>query len=82
MNKSDSYKDSYGTYRLAAWRGAEKGALAVAHSILVIIYRILRDRSSYQDLGGKYFDFDGRDRQTVQKRLVRRLERMGYQVEL
>ena len=67
-------------HRLASRRGAKKAALAVAHSILVIIYHILRDQSSYQDLGGNYFD--ERDRQAVQKRLVKRLERMGYQVEL
>ena len=59
---------------------AKKAALAVAHSILVIIYHILRDQRTYQDLSGNYFD--ERDRQAVQKRLVKRLERMGYQVEL
>jgi transposase len=68
------------SHRIASRRGAKKAALAVAHSILVIIYHILRDRSTYQDLGGNYFD--ERDRQAVQQRLVRRLERMGYQVEL
>jgi transposase len=67
-------------HRLASRRGAKKAALAVAHSILVIIYHILRDQRTYQDLGSNYFD--ERDRQAVQKRLVKRLERMGYQVEL
>jgi transposase len=46
----------------------------------VIIYHLLRDGGVYQDLGSHYFD--ERDRQVVQKPLVRRLERMGYQVEL
>jgi transposase len=46
----------------------------------VIIYHVLRDRSTYQDLGSSYFD--ERDRLAVQKQLVRRLERMGYQVDL
>lgn len=66
--------------RIAARRGAKKAAVAVGHSILVIIYHLLRDGGAYQDLGGNYFD--ERDRQVVQKQLVRRLERMGYQVEL
>jgi len=66
--------------RIAARRGKKKAAVAVAHSILVIIYHVLRDRSTYQDLGSSYFD--ERDRQAVQKQLVRRLERMGYQVDL
>lgn len=66
--------------RLASRRGAKKAALAVAHSILVIIYHLLRDGSAYRDLGSTYFD--ERDRQAVEKRLVRRLERLGYQVDL
>lgn len=67
-------------HRLASRRGAKKATLAVAHSILVIIYHMLRDQSAYEDLGGNYFD--ERNRLMVQKRLVQRLERMGYQVEL
>jgi len=48
--------------------------------LLVIIYHILSEHTSYQDLGGNYFD--ERDRQATEKRLVRRLEKLGYQVEL
>src|SRR5205085_4248467 len=66
--------------RLASRKGSKKAAVAVGHSILVIIYHLLRDHESYQDLGGNYFD--ERDRQVVQSQLIRRLERLGYQVEL
>ena len=66
--------------RLASHKGSKKAAVAVGHSILVIIYHLLRDHEHYQDLGVNYFDV--RDRQVVQKQLVRRLERMGYQVAL
>ena len=66
--------------RIAARRGAKKAAVAVGHSMLVILSHLLRDGGAYQDLGGN--SFDERDRQVVQKQLVRRLERMGYQVEL
>ena len=54
--------------------------MAVAHTITVIIYHILRDRTTYQDLGSNYID--ERDRQLVEKSLVRRLQRLGYQVDL
>lgn len=67
-------------HRIAARRGAKKAAVAVGHSILVIIYHLLSNGGVYQDLGSNYFD--ERDRQAVQKRLIKRLERMGYQVEL
>jgi transposase len=66
--------------RIARRRGPKRTAMAVAHSIAVIIYPILRDHTTYQDLGGNYFD--ERDRQAIEKRLVRRLQRLGYQVEL
>ena len=66
--------------RIASRRGPKRAVMAVAHTIAVIIYHILRDHTTYQDLGGNYFD--QRDRQALEKRLVRRLQRLGYQVEL
>ncbi len=66
--------------RLAARRGKSRAAVAVGHSILVIIYHLLRDGTLYQDLGPGYFD--ERDRQATQRRLVRRLEGLGYKVTL
>lgn len=66
--------------RLAARRGAKKALVAVGHAILVIAYHVLTRREPYQDLGANYFD--ERDRQTVERRLVRRLEQLGYEVKL
>jgi len=66
--------------RIASRRGAKRAAMAVAHSILVIIYHVLLEQKSYQDLGNNFFD--ERDRQVVEKQLVRRLERLGYRVDL
>ncbi|WP_149404849.1 IS110 family transposase, partial [Dictyobacter arantiisoli] len=66
--------------RLASHCGPKKAMVAVGHSILVIIYHILRDREGYKELGGNYFD--EQNRQSIEKRLVRRLEKLGYQVEL
>ena len=54
--------------------------IAVGHAILVIIYHLLERNVSYQELGGNYLD--EHDRQVVEKRLVRRLEKLGYQVSL
>jgi len=67
-------------HRLAARRGAKRAILAVAHTILVTIYHLLRHGTTYQDLGGKYFD--ERDRLTAVRRAVRRIERLGYKVTL
>ncbi len=54
--------------------------MAVGHAILGIIYHVLARKEPYQDLGANYFD--ERDRQAVQRRLVRRLEQLGYRGDL
>jgi transposase len=66
--------------RLAARRGRAKAAVAVAHSILIIAYHVLTEGTVYCDLGGNYFD--ERDRQAVERRLVHRLQGLGYTVSL
>jgi len=66
--------------RIAARRGAKRAAVAVAHSILVIVYHILTKHEPYHDLGVTYFD--ERDRQAVERRLVKRLQGLGYEVAL
>lgn len=66
--------------RLAARRGKKRAAIAVAHSILVIAYHMLRDGTEYQDLGGDYFEKRNKDQ--LQRRLVKRLEGLGLQISL
>ncbi len=67
-------------HRIAARRGKKRAVVAVAHSILVIIYRMLRDHAAYRDLGGNYFD--ERQRTQTMHRAVSRLQRLGYSVVL
>jgi len=66
--------------RLSARRGRKKAIVAVAHSILVIAYRLLERREDYKDLGGDYFD--RRQPQVTTNRLVGRLQQLGYEVTL
>ncbi len=66
--------------RLAARRGVKRALVAVAHSLLTIIYALLARGSTYADLGAAYFD--ERDRHHTRQRLVARLERLGYCVNL
>ena len=54
--------------------------MAVAASILTAIYHMLKDGTTYQDLGGNYFDRRSTDRQKT--RLVKRLADLGYAVEI
>jgi transposase len=66
--------------RLAARRGKKRAAIAVAHSILVIAYHMLRNGTEYRELGGGYFD--NRNKEQLQRNLVKRLEGLGLQVTL
>jgi transposase len=65
---------------LAARRGKKKAIVAVAHSILCIVWHLLNHDCEYVDLGSRYLE--ERDRQQIQRRLVRRLEDFGYTVKL
>jgi transposase len=66
--------------RLAARRGKKRAAVAVGHTILVIVYHLITRETEYEDLGPTYYD--ERDRVVVERRLVRRLEQLGYSVVL
>ena len=66
--------------RLATRRGKNKAVVAVGHTILVIAYHLLLRERDYQDLGEA--SFDQHERAAVQRRLVRRLEALGYAVQL
>lgn len=66
--------------RLAIRRGKKRAAVAVAHSILVIAYHLIRNATVFQDLGAAYFD--QRKADSLQHQLVKRLERLGFNVAL
>ena len=66
--------------RLVGKRGKKRALIAVGHSILVIIYTMLKNQVDYRDLGGDYFDRQNPARLT--KYLVRRLEKLGHEVTL
>ena len=67
-------------HRLARRLGKLKAAIAVAHSLLVIIYHILRDKQPYRDLGADYFG--NLDKERLTRQALRRLEALGYAVTL
>lgn len=66
--------------RIAARRGKKRALIALGHTVLVIAYQLLTRQQPYHDLGVAYFDKLEQNR--VKRRLVHRLERMGYEVVL
>lgn len=66
--------------RLTARRGSNVATVAVAHTILVTAYYILKRGTVYQELGAAYFD--QRQPEKASRRMVKRLESLGYRVTL
>lgn len=67
--------------RLSGRRGKKRGLLAVAHTILIVVYHLLKDpKLEYRELGEDYFD--RRDAEQTKKQLLKRLDKLGYNVTL
>jgi len=66
--------------RLSRHRGRKRALVAVGHTLLDIIYHLLRRGTTYQELGPDHLDKLDPDRRT--RHLVRQLERLGHKVTL
>ena len=64
--------------RLAARTGKKRAIVAVAHTILVSLYYMLKNQQPYHELGADFLD--RRNAENVKRYLVKRLERLGLQV--
>jgi transposase len=67
-------------HRIKTRRGSKKAIVAVAASMLTAIYHLLNRQQTYHDLGPQHFD--KRERQRTANRLKRRLEDLGYDVQI
>jgi transposase len=77
-----SKKTALGAYyrRIAARRGRKRAAVATAHRILELAYHLLTDRADYREPGPHYYL--AHDRQAQERRLLRQLHALGYEVTL
>lgn len=67
-------------HRIRARGGAKKAAIAVAASMLTAAYHMLKTGVAYQDLSESYFT--SRDRTKLAKRLVKRLNDLGFDAQI
>lgn len=65
--------------RIAARRGKNRATIAVAHSILTVIWHILKRNVPYHDLGADYYD--GFHREHKIKAYLKRLQALGWEPE-
>jgi transposase len=75
--KKDSYLNAQ-YHHLARRIGKNKATFAVAHSILTIIYYLLRDGTTYHDLGPTFLD--ERARESIKRNLLKRLQNLDFDV--
>jgi len=66
--------------RMSIRKGAPKAIMALAHRMIVIIHQVLSRSEEFVEFGGDYYDQRNKPRTVA--RLVRRLHRLGYQVDL
>lgn len=64
--------------RLAGRRCVKRAVMAVAHTMLVIGYHMLKTGQTYHELGGDYLERINKDQ--LQRYLVKRLQRLGLKV--
>jgi transposase len=67
-------------HRLRSRCGSKKAICAVAASLLTTVYHMLKNGTCYQDLGANHFDQQDKARHI--KRLVGRLENLGFEVKI
>ncbi len=66
--------------RLAGRRGKKRALIAVGHSMLVIFYHMLKQGTTYSELGGDFFD--RLEPEHLTRYYVKRLEALGHKVTL
>jgi len=67
-------------HRLRARRGAKKAIIGVAASMLTAAWHMLRDGTEWHELGAAHFD--RADAAKTANRLIRRLQQIGYAVQV
>jgi len=65
---------------LAGRRGKKRAIVAVSHSLLTIIYHMLKNASDYRELGGDFLD--KLNAQRLLPHFLKRIKDMGYQVTI
>jgi len=78
-HKKDSYFQAHAR-NLMHRRGRKRGLVAVAHSLLIVIYHMLNDNTAYRDLGTQFLDQIRANHLT--RFHVRRLQQLGLQVTI
>src|SRR5262249_43502415 len=67
-------------HRLAMRRGTKRAVVALAHTLLIMVYQLIAHDQEYQEVGATLLD--ERERLDKEHRLVRQLAKLGFAVTL
>jgi hypothetical protein len=65
--------------RISVRRGKNRATIAVAHSMLIAIYHVLKNGVAFRDLGADYYDNFNREHKI--KGYLKRLSALGWSPE-
>ena len=63
--------------RISAHRGSKRAYVAVAHSMLIAIYHILKDGVVFKDLGAEYYNQFNKERKI--NAYLKKLKALGWE---
>ena len=66
--------------RISAHRGKKRAIIAVAHSMIIAIYHILKDNVDFTDLGSDYYNRFNKEKKV--KAYIKKLKALGVEVEI
>lgn len=64
--------------RISARRGGKRAMVAIAHTMLIAIYHILKEKKPYKDLGSNHYTYCNQEK--LIKRSLHSLEKLGVTV--
>ena len=80
---ASKHKDSffYSQYqRIAIKRGKQRAKMAVAHSMLIAIYYMIKEDKEYKDLGADYYNQFNTEKKA--NSYIKKLKELGYDVQI
>lgn len=66
--------------RIAMRRGKKRAILAVAHSILIAIYYMIREDKEYEDLGADFYNKFNKEKKA--NAYIKKIKELGYDVQI
>ena len=77
-NKTSFFYARY--QKIAARRGGKRALIAIAHSMIIAIYHILKDLQPFRDLGNTYYT--EKNTEKIMRRNIKSLENLGFKVDV